>query len=92
MVLSTQALKTINKNPIILNCFSRGGSNILWNFFISHPSVCHPLQETLEIFGINLRSFKYEAFKSSEIVNMDLSIISNGVILFRYAYGHSDIQ
>lgn len=63
MVLSTQALKTINKNPIILNCFSRGGSNILWNFFISHPSVCHPLQETLEIFGINLRSFKYEAFK-----------------------------
>jgi hypothetical protein len=43
-----------NKAPIILNCFSRGGSNILWNIFLSHPNVCSPIQETLEIFRLNL--------------------------------------
>lgn len=38
------------KSPIFLNCFSRGGSNILWNMFLSHPAVCSPIYETLEIF------------------------------------------
>ena len=40
----------LNKNPIFLNCFSRGGSNILWNIFLSHPQVCSPIQETVQIF------------------------------------------
>ena len=39
-----------NSNPIFLNCFSRGGSNILWNLFLSHPDVCSPIKETLELF------------------------------------------
>ncbi|RMH72114.1 MAG: hypothetical protein D6675_05125 [Gemmatimonadetes bacterium] len=39
-----------NHAPIFLNCFSRGGSNILWNLFITHPDVCSPQRETLEIF------------------------------------------
>lgn len=42
-----------NNAPIILNCFSRGGSNILWNIFLSHPEVCSPIRETLELFRIN---------------------------------------
>ncbi len=41
--------------PIILNCFSRGGSNIFWNLFLSHPEVCSPIDETLQIFGAGIR-------------------------------------
>lgn len=43
-----------NLAPIFLNCFSRGGSNILWNVFLSHPGVCSPIRETVEIFRLNL--------------------------------------
>ena len=53
-----------NSKPIILNCFSRGGSNILWNMFLSHPSVCSPVQETLQIFSINLRSPRFEGLRT----------------------------
>ncbi len=41
--------------PIFLNCFSRGGSNILWNLFLSHPQTCSPIHETLVIFGTSWR-------------------------------------
>lgn len=30
----------LNKKPIFLNCFSRGGSNMLVNLLVSHPNVC----------------------------------------------------
>lgn len=53
-----------NAKPIILNCFSRGGSNILWNMFLSHPGVCSPVQETLQIFSINIRSPRLEGLKT----------------------------
>lgn len=43
----TERLETA---PIFLNCFSRGGSNILWNLFLSHPACCSPIEETIEIF------------------------------------------
>lgn len=42
----------LNKKPIFINAFSRGGSNILWNIFLTHPDVCSPIIETLEIFRI----------------------------------------
>jgi tRNA(Leu) C34 or U34 (ribose-2'-O)-methylase TrmL len=51
--------------PIILNCFSRGGSNILWNIFISHPDVCSPIQETLEIFRLDWRDLRYEGLQAA---------------------------
>jgi hypothetical protein len=44
-----------NNQPIILNCFSRGGSNILWNILLSHPDVCSPIEETLQIFRFDWR-------------------------------------
>ena len=53
-----------NKKPIILNCFSRGGSNLLWNIFLSHPDVCSPNRETLEIFDFNLRAPKLSGIKT----------------------------
>ncbi len=46
----------LNHRPIFLNCFSRGGSNILWNLLLSHPQVCSPMRETLEIFYFGLRA------------------------------------
>lgn len=45
-----------NHKPIILNCFSRGGSNILWNVLLSHPEVCSPIEETLQIFRLDFRA------------------------------------
>jgi hypothetical protein len=45
----------LNTAPIVLNCFSRGGSNIFWNVFLSHPDVCSPILETLQIFGAGIR-------------------------------------
>lgn len=42
----------LNHAPIFINSFSRGGSNIFWNIFLTHPDVCSPILETLEIFKI----------------------------------------
>lgn len=42
--------------PIFLNCISRGGSNIFWNLFLTHPDVCSPIRETLEIFRADWRA------------------------------------
>jgi hypothetical protein len=42
----------LNKRPIFINAFSRGGSNIIWNMFLTHPDVCSPIVETLDIFRI----------------------------------------
>jgi len=38
------------RNPILLCCFSRGGSNILWNLVASHPHIVTPLCELHEPF------------------------------------------
>lgn len=40
----------LNKNPIFIVAFSRGGSNILLNILRSHPMVCSPRGETQEVF------------------------------------------
>ena len=62
----------LNKKPIVLNCFSRGGSNIIWNFFISHPYVCHPIEETLQIFNTNWRSPRLKGYKISILAKQNL--------------------
>ncbi|MDZ7831105.1 MAG: sulfotransferase [Desulfobacterales bacterium] len=51
-----------NKAPIFLNCLSRGGSNIFWNIFLSHPDACSPIRETLEIFRTNWRDPHWEGY------------------------------
>jgi len=40
----------LNKKPIILNCFARGGSQMLVNLCISHPDVCLSSGETHKVF------------------------------------------
>jgi hypothetical protein len=54
-----------NRSPIILNCFSRGGSNLLWNILLSHPGVCSPMQETLEIFRLDWRDPRREGLSAA---------------------------
>ncbi len=45
----------LNRAPIFINSFSRGGSNIFWNLFLTHPDVCSPILETVEIFRLGRR-------------------------------------
>jgi hypothetical protein len=40
----------LNKKPIFIIGFTRGGSNILLNLLRSHPQVCSPRGETQEVF------------------------------------------
>jgi hypothetical protein len=54
-----------NKRPILLNCFSRGGSNILWNVLLSHPEVCSPIEETLQIFRLDWRAPRREGVQAA---------------------------
>jgi hypothetical protein len=54
-----------NRSPIVLNCFSRGGSNILWNVLLSHPGVCSPIQETLEIFRLDGQGVRWQGVKAA---------------------------
>ena len=44
------------REPIFLNCMSRGGSNIFWNFFLTHPGACSPIRETVELFRTGWRA------------------------------------
>lgn len=37
-------------HPVIINAFSRGGSNIVWNLLLSHPRFISPLVETHQMF------------------------------------------
>lgn len=39
-----------NNKTILISGYSRGGTNILWNIFQSHPLVCAPEHETGAIF------------------------------------------
>lgn len=52
----SDAFRTRIRRPIFLCCLSRGGSNIFWNLFLSHPDVCSPIRETLEIFRLDHRA------------------------------------
>ncbi|MCO6457702.1 MAG: sulfotransferase [Pirellulaceae bacterium] len=46
-----------NSKVIVLNGFSRGGTNIVWNILQSHPQVCGPLLETGEL--LYRRQFRF---------------------------------
>lgn len=53
-----------NNTPIILNCFSRGGSNILWNILLTHPDACSPIEETLQIFRFDTRALRWSGLQA----------------------------
>jgi len=40
----------LNKKPIFINGFARGGSNIIMNLLLSHPEVCISSGETHKVF------------------------------------------
>lgn len=48
----------LNKQPIFINAFARGGSNIIMNLLLSHPNVCLSDGETHKVFkGTKWNSF-----------------------------------
>jgi hypothetical protein len=40
----------LNKKPVFVCGFTRGGTNILMNFLLSHPDLCKPTGETAQVF------------------------------------------
>ena len=54
----------LERRPIFLHCFSRGGSNLLWNVFLSHPEVASPIEETLQIFRTDWRAPRLAGFRA----------------------------
>ena len=40
----------INKSPVFIVGFTRGGTNILMNMLLSHPDPCKPTGETAQVF------------------------------------------
>ena len=45
---------------IVVNGMQRGGTNLLWNLFQSHPQVCSPMFETGEvIYGLQARGKRF---------------------------------
>ena len=59
----------LNKQPIFVNTFARGGSNIVWEILQSHPDVSAPIEETDKIIW-------QEAGKWKSAVNFYLSLRS----------------
>lgn len=61
---STQSTR-LNKAPIFVNGFGRGGSNILINLLLSHPEVCSPSGETQKVFrgGSSIESLVRSIYK-----------------------------
>ncbi len=57
-----------NSQPIFVNTFARGGSNIVWEILQSHPDVCSPIEETDKIIW-------QEAGKWKSAVNIWLSVL-----------------
>jgi hypothetical protein len=39
-----------NESPVFVCGFERGGTNILMNLLLSHPSLCKPTGETAQVF------------------------------------------
>lgn len=46
----TKIIILLNKQPIFINAFARGGSNILMNLLLTHPDVCISSGETHKVF------------------------------------------
>ena len=54
----------LNRRPIFIVGFGRGGSNILLNILRSHPDVCSPRGETQQVFyGKSDESFRTRTAK-----------------------------
>jgi len=79
-----------NQKVIVINGFQRGGTNIVYNIFQSHPSVCSPNNlETGEIISQNYRLYNYSKTKLIKyfIKRLKLkiySLLNKGFILNTY--------
>ena len=59
---------------IVINGYSRGGTNLLWNILQSHPQVCSPIYETGELFFDHIYPFNLlEASKAKKIASSPIT-------------------
>jgi hypothetical protein len=59
---------------IIINGYSRGGTNVLWNMLQSHPHICSPIYETGELFFDHIFPFHLlEASKAKKIASLPIT-------------------
>lgn len=56
----------LNKKPLFINAFARGGSNILMNLLMSHPGVCVSNGETHKVFK-GQRIYEYADLDMDEV-------------------------
>lgn len=83
----------LNHQPIFVNTFARGGSNIVWEILQSHPDVSAPIEETDKIIW-------KEAGKWKGLVNFGLTLRGgyllpqiekdNGFWMFNYGVFHAN--
>ncbi len=83
----------LNKSPVFLNSFARGGSNIVWEILQSHPGLASPVEETDKAIWM-------EAGKWKKFLNVWLSVRggypfpnlerANGYSILNYGVFHAD--
>jgi len=74
----------LNKSPIFVNGFQRGGTNILMNLIVSHPDICMLGGETQVVFYGRRR----ETFKKwfPRLLSSPILISTNPYIFWPYRY------
>ena len=78
----------LNKQPIIVNGFGRGGTNILMNFLLSHPDVVMPSGELNKVFKGGGMGDRYLRRRYKKLFyDFPLKIIC-GDIFDRFSYSH----
>jgi len=66
----------LNKQPIFVNGFARGGTNILMNLLLSHPNTAMPMGELQKvIYGKALGETKFDQYRKKIFYELPLSYI-----------------
>jgi len=66
----------LNKQPIFVNGFARGGTNILMNLLLSHPRIAMPMGELQKvIYGKALGETKFDRYRKKLFYELPLSYI-----------------
>jgi len=81
----------LNKQPIIVNGFSRGGTNILVNLLLSHPDTAMPTGELHKVFGGETKKFSRKKIYKTIFYNMPIKLLSRQDIFHRTLYIPRDI-
>jgi len=66
----------LNNKVILLSGYARGGTNITWNILQSHPDICSPVHETVNLFRksnkLRVCQFLSKYFDCSKTIDHEL--------------------